>query len=73
MVISKKILLSILIGLVAFYIIYFVEWLIRCAINKFKLDNAAYRNISFEREAYGNQENSNYLKERKLFSWLKYL
>jgi len=31
-----------------------------------------YRNISFEREAYENQENLNYLKTRKWFSFLKY-
>ena len=29
--------------------------------------------ISFEREAYDNQENYDYLNSRKLFSWTKYL
>jgi len=32
----------------------------------------AYRSIIFEREAYGNQENMNYLKERKFWGFLKY-
>lgn len=31
-----------------------------------------YRNISFEKEAYDNQENLDYLKQRKLFSFFKY-
>lgn len=31
-----------------------------------------YRNISFEKEAYDNQENLDYLKQRKMFSFLKY-
>jgi len=33
----------------------------------------AYRNISFEREAYDNDDNLNYIKERKHYSWLKYI
>ena len=31
-----------------------------------------YRNISFEKEAYDNQENLEYLKTRKIFSFFKY-
>lgn len=31
-----------------------------------------YRNISFEREAYENESNMNYLAERKFWSFLKY-
>ena len=33
----------------------------------------AYRNISFEREAYANQRNLNYLKERPLYAWRHYM
>ena len=52
---------------VPFYIIYFMEWLYRLCTTK-----NAYRSISFEVEAYSNQENSNYLKERKHFAqWRK--
>lgn len=50
-----------------FYIIYFLEWLIRLFINK-----NAYRNISFEKEAYSNENNLEYLKTRKHFAqWRK--
>lgn len=52
-----------------FYLWYFVEWLIRLITNK----GNAYRSISFEREAYSNDSNKDYLKVRKSFSWLKYL
>ncbi|MCW5517917.1 hypothetical protein [Muriicola sp. Z0-33] len=54
-----------------FYIIYVVEWLIRTLIyfDSYK----AYQNISFEREAYRNEKNMDYLKERKPLSFFKYL
>jgi hypothetical protein len=32
-----------------------------------------YENISFEKEAYGNDHNPKYLKTRKPYSFLKYL
>lgn len=53
---------------VFFYLWYFVEWLIRlfCKGN-------AYRNISFEREAYDYDDNLNYLNEREPFAWMKCL
>jgi len=57
---------------VFFYIWYIVEYLIRLAIcwNPTK----AYRNISFEREAYSNQCKYLYLKgTRKRFGWFPYL
>lgn len=31
----------------------------------------AYRSISFEQEAYDNDDNYDYLNNRKRFSWLK--
>lgn len=46
-----------------FYIIYFLEWLVRLFINK-----NAYRNISFEKEAYQNERDLSYLKHRKWFA-----
>lgn len=53
---------------VFFYLWYFIEWIIRlfCKGN-------AYRNISFEQEAYANEENLNYLEKRNHFSFLNYL
>ncbi len=52
-----------------FYVWYLVEWLIRLVIN-YKM---AYMSVSFEREAYRNDENSEYLTGRKYFAWLSYL
>jgi len=52
-----------------FYIWYLVEWIIKL----FKYGGRSYRNLSFEREAYGNDKNIDYLKNRKHYSWFKYL
>jgi hypothetical protein len=51
-----------------FYIWYFIEWFIRLFINGRK----AYRMISFEQEAYDNEENLNYIKTRKKWAWRSY-
>lgn len=51
-----------------FYIWYIIEWVIRL----FKKGNA-YRNISFEQEAYSNEDNLEYLKDRKYYAWFKYI
>jgi|SRR5690606_8590532 len=53
-----------------FYILYFAEWLIN--IIKYNDAHLAYRNISFEKEAYQNEENLDYLRERSLFAFFKY-
>jgi len=53
-----------------FYVLYFLEWLV--GIIKYNNMHLAYRNISFEREAYQNEENLNYLKKRSLFSFFRY-
>lgn len=53
---------------VFFYLWYFVEWIIRL----FGEGNA-YRNISFEQEAYANEDKFNYLQERNHYSFLNYL
>ena len=63
-----------------FYLQYFFEWIIRLigysiksmAGYSFELSQA-YKDISFEREAYGNDHNNFYLLERKMFSHLKYI
>lgn len=54
-----------------FYIWYVLEWLFRLV--QYRDRKQAYYNISFEREAYNNQNNVNYLSERKCYSWIKYL
>lgn len=51
---------------VFFYLIYVLEWIVRL----FKPGNA-YRNISFEREAYENEKDMNYLKHRPIFAMWK--
>lgn len=53
---------------VFFYLWYVAEWVIRLFMK-----GNAYRNISFEREAYYNQSYILYLQERRHFSWLSYL
>lgn len=54
---------------VFFYIWYIVEWFIKL----FKYGKKSYKNISFEREAYSNENNLKYLSKRKRFRWLYYL
>lgn len=55
-------------GYILFYIIYFFEWLVRLFIDA----KAAYRGISFEKEAYGHQDDQDYLSTRRHFAqWRK--
>lgn len=54
-------------GYIFFYIFYIVEWFVRLFINGF----AAYENISFEREAYENEDDFGYIAKRKRYSWIK--
>ncbi|MGV8946639.1 MAG: hypothetical protein ACOH1N_09435 [Lutibacter sp.] len=54
-----------------FFVWYFIEYFIR--IIQYKKHDIAYRNISFEKEAYKNEQNLNYLEYRKVFAFLKYL
>ena len=53
---------------VFFYLWYFIEWMIRLVINH----KTAYKSISFEREAYANDEIA-YLPDRRPYNWIKYL
>ena len=54
-----------------FYLFYIFEWIWRSIAHKsFK---KGYFSISFEREAYENQENMEYLKKRRFWAFLKYL
>ncbi len=50
-----------------FYVWYIIEWLIRL------FGKNSYRNISFEREAYENQDNERYLEGRRFWSFTKYI
>lgn len=48
--------------IIPFYVWYLIEYYTK-----------GYYNVSFEKEAYYNDNNLNYLKNRRLFSFLRYL
>lgn len=50
-----------------YYVWYVVEWLVRLPFGK------AYRNISFEREAFANDDDVEYIVNRELFNFVKYV
>lgn len=54
---------------IGFYIWYLVEYLIW--LLRYLDTHKAYRSISFEREAYRNEKNFHYLRDRKHFAWLR--
>ena len=56
---------------VLFFIWYFIEYLFR--LIQYKNADLAYRNISFEREAYANELNLAYLRKRSFLRFLNYL
>ena len=57
--------------IIPFYLLYITEWVLRTLLY---LDSyRAYQNISFEREAYVNEKDPDYLSKRKAFSFLDYL
>jgi hypothetical protein len=56
---------------IPFYMWYVVEWLVR--LIKCRDAHTAYKNISFEREAYKYEENPAYLAGRTIFNFLNYL
>jgi polyferredoxin len=53
-----------------FYIFYGFEWVIKFFI--YKNGYLTYKNLSFEREAYQNENNLSYLKTRKTWDFIKY-
>lgn len=52
---------------IGFILWYLIEWIIRIPMGN------AYRNISFEREAYANESNLSYLQTRKRFAFKNYI
>ena len=56
---------------VFFYVWYGFEFLIKWLIYRNKY--LAYRNISFEKEAYAREGDFQYLKKRKVWNFLKFL
>lgn len=57
--------------IVPFFIWYGVEFLIR--LLQYKDRYMAYRNISFEREAYENEKDLDYLQRRSFFRMVNFL
>ena len=58
------------IGSICFYLLYGLEWLFKlipCFIKK----KNAYRSLCAEQEAYKNERNFNYIKNKPKLSWLK--
>lgn len=55
-----------------FYLWYGIEWLVRLIGNGFNA-HEAYHSISFEQEAYENEDFENYIRLRKHYAWTKYL
>ncbi len=56
---------------VPFFIWYGFEFLIRYF--QFKNWDKAYKNISFEREAYAKEKDPDYLKKRSFWNFLKFI
>ena len=56
---------------VPFFVWYVFEFGIR--LLRYRNRYQAYRNISFEREAYANEKSPDYLKSRPFWNFLKYL
>ncbi|SEA93075.1 hypothetical protein [Pedobacter hartonius] len=57
--------------IIPFYVLYLLNYLIN--LIRFKNRSKAYFNICFEKEAYANDRNINYLQNRGLYSWIKFL
>ena len=57
--------------IVPFFIWYFIEYGFR--LMQYKDKNIAYHNISFEREAYKNEKDLDYLMSRSFWKFLKYV
>ena len=57
--------------IIPFFIWYFMEFLVR--LIHYRNMDLAYRNISFEREAYANEKDLDYLKNRFFWKILNYI
>lgn len=65
--------LILLLSIPSFYIWYGLEYLTIRLFNLRDKQNDVYHEVSFEEEAYNNENTLNYLNERKPFAWFKYL
>ena len=60
-------------SLSSFYIWYGLEYLIIRIFSNKDSQSDRYHEVSLEEEAHNNDTNLNYLKNRKPFSWMKYI
>ena len=65
-------------GYVFFYILYFIEWLIKIPFSWFMknprgVKKWAYKSISFEQEAFYNSQDYTYLDNRKHYNWFNFI
>lgn len=66
-------------GYILFYILYYLEWMIKIPFaifankGRYSLLAYAYRSISFEQVAYLHQTDYTYLENANPFEWLKYI
>lgn len=58
-------------GILPFYVWYVLEYLIRWF--QYRDHYLAYRNISFEREAFAHDQNQIYLKKRPFWAFWRYM
>lgn len=64
-------LLWVLLSIPMYYIQYGLEYIIIRCFHKKQGD--AYHDVSFEEEAYANEQNLNYNNTRTPFAWIKYI
>lgn len=57
--------------IVPFFVWYVLEFCVR--LFQYKKWELAYKNISFEREAYANEHNLEYLRSRRFWGFMGYL
>lgn len=56
---------------VFFCLLYVTEFMLRLV--QYKNWHTAYRNISFEREAYAHQDDVRYLENRRHYTWFRFI
>jgi hypothetical protein len=56
--------------IIPFYLLYLLNYLLNLLY--YWHHDKAYRNIVFEREAYSNETNMDYLKQRKFWNWTRF-
>lgn len=55
--------------IIPFYIVYLLHYTLN--LMKYRNTRRAYFNICFEKEAYQNDQDPDYLENRKPFAWLR--